>query len=154
MRRQRFLLRHAVHPTSRILHDLQNGLGAVASRDLELIHLDDRTIVGDSINLDEHQRSSLPNAARWDYILSIPSSRHIVGLEPHAARDGEISVVIRKRKTALDYLDRELRAPHRVAYWIWVTRGSVGFSNNEKARRILDQNGIFFAGRIARMQFK
>jgi hypothetical protein len=74
--------------------------------------------------------------------------REIVGLEPHTAKDSEIKVVIAKKKLAIQYLRDHLQPQFRVARWFWVTQGNVGFSKMERARRILDQNGISFAGRL------
>jgi hypothetical protein len=110
----------------------------------------ERRRVGDSLDLDEATKYEFPEANRWDYILSVPVYRHIVGVEPHPANDSEIDVVIAKKHHAVNYLRAHLTPGHRVAKWFWVTSGSTRFGRMERARRRLDQHGIAFAGRTLR----
>lgn len=126
------------------------GLGAVLSRDRRLIALTERPQVGDSLDLDSATREEFPNANRWDYLLSVPTASHIIGLEPHSANDSEIRVVIAKKQHAIDYLVNHLPPGRRVAKWFWVCQGAVNFSRMERARRLLDQKGISFQGRELR----
>ena len=140
----------ACEARSHLRAHVRAGLTALNTADIELIHLPERQRVGDSLALDEATRAEQPSAHRWDYVVSIPATGELVGIEPHSARDAEISVVIQKKKNAAEYLSAHFVVGHRVARWIWVTRGRVGFSKMERARRLLDQNGIWFAGRIIR----
>jgi hypothetical protein len=98
-------------------------------------------------SLDAASQSDCPEANRWDYILSVPDLTQIVGVEPHAAKDSEISVVIAKKKHAEEYLRQHLQDGCRVTKWYWVSHSKVSFSRMDRARRRLDQNGIMFAGR-------
>ncbi len=126
---------------------VEAGLGAVSSKDAKLIAASERARVGDSVDLDQATMKQHPEMNRWDYLLSVPDVSQIVGMEPHAARDREIDVVIRKKQVAAVFLREHLRAGQRVTRWIWVTRSHVGFSRMDSARRRLAQHGIEFAGR-------
>ena len=143
-------LREALKQTSRLRNLVQDGMGAFASVDVKLIAEDQRSRVGDSLDLDAASRDEHPEANRWDYIISIPDVGEYVGIEPHKAKDSEIRAVIAKRKHASQYLRNHLRNGYRISRWFWVTHGAVSFSRMDRARRRLDQNGIAFAGRILR----
>lgn len=84
---------------------------------------------------------------RWDYLLGHGAQDVVVGLEPHCAKDGEISTVIAKRRAALDQLRSHLRNGAKISAWYWVASGTVHFADTEKARRMLDQNGVQFVGK-------
>jgi predicted PhzF superfamily epimerase YddE/YHI9 len=143
-------LRAALLETSR-LHDLvRTGMAAFARADLGLIAEDQRIRIGDSLDLDAASRVEHPDTNRWDYIVSIPDREELIGIEPHTAKDAEISVVIAKKKHAAQYLRNHLKNGCRIARWFWVSHGTVGFSKMDRARRRLDQNGIKFAGRLLR----
>lgn len=144
------LIDSALVSGSKLKSAVKGGLGAVKKADRKLIARDQHRRVGDSLDLDAAMRPEMPQSPRWDYALSVPDVSKIIGREPHPAKDAEISVVIRKRRSALDYLRGHLRPGQHIAAWLWVTRGKVGFGKMEKARRILDQNGITFVGREVR----
>ncbi len=150
MAAKRLYLDNALAPKSSLRRRVQNGLGALKKADAKLIDPGQRQRVGDSLDLDEATRKELPDRPRWDYLLSVPDRPALVGIEPHAARDSEVSLVIAKKQVAREYLRDHLSSSSRVSNWYWVTRGRVGFSDTEKARRQLDQNGIEFVGRIVR----
>jgi DNA-directed RNA polymerase beta subunit len=69
-----------------------------------------------------------------------------VAVEPHSAKQDEISTVIKKRTAAREQLKAHLHDVSRVTTWLWVASGKVHFANTEKARVRLDQNGIEFVG--------
>lgn len=126
------------------------GMGAFVGSDVRLIAEDQRSRIRDSLNLDAASRDECPQANRWDYIVSIADSQRLVGIEPHHARDSEISVVIRKKQHASEYLRSHLKPSYRITSWFWVTHGPVSFSKMDQAHRLLDQNGIEFVGRSLR----
>ncbi len=148
MAKSQVLLSNALVPESRLKDHVRTGLSALKTRDVNLIAETERPKVGDSIDLDSATRDESPSDNRWDYLLSVPTVSHIVGLEPHSARDSEVSVVIAKKKHAMTYLRDHLPPKHAVTRWIWVTHGKVRFTKMERARRQLDQNGIAFEGRL------
>jgi len=148
--RRKILLRTALREESPLRQYVAVGLGALAPGDVKLIHEGERPKIGDSLDLDAASRQELPQEHRWDYLVSSPATAEIVGVEPHTARDEEIRVVIAKKAQARSYLRSHLREGLHVARWVWVTRGKVNFTRMERARRLLDQNGIEFAGRILR----
>ena len=144
------LLSTALVTTSPLRALVRVHLGAMAPVDRQLIGVTERPKVGDSIDFDAATRPQFPQHNRWDYLLSVPTASRLIGLEPHSAKDSEIRVVIAKRQHAVTYLQQHLPPKNRVTKWLWVTRGSVGFTSTERARRILNQNGIAFAGRKVR----
>lgn len=129
---------------------VQVGMAAFANADVRLIAEDQRTRIGDSLDLDAASKDEDPESNRWDYIVSIPDLAEFIGIEPHSAKDSEISVVIAKRKHATEYLRNHLEDGYRIIRWFWVSHGTVSFSKMDRARRRLDQNGIAFAGRMLR----
>jgi hypothetical protein len=143
-------LKEALHDRSQLRGHVRGAMGAFEGVDVKLIAEDQRPRIGDSLDLDAASQSEHPEANRWDYIISVPDSQRLAGIEPHTARDSEISVVILKKNHATEYLRSHLQEGYRITKWYWVTHGRVGFSKMERARRRLDQNGIEFAGRLLR----
>ena len=139
-------LRSILESTSGLLERLQGGLGAVQSRDRNYIEEEIRPEFCESIELDEAFREGHDREHRWDYLLGHGPTSAVVALEPHSAKDDEVSQVIAKRRAALDQLRGHLKPSGRVAVWLWVASGRVQFADTEKARRTLDQNGIQFVG--------
>ena len=129
---------------------LHTGLAALKRRDVKLIAVAERTKAGDSIDLDEATRRQFPESNRWDYLISVPSKSYVVALEPHSAKDSEVSGVIRKKQPAVAFLYDHLPPRHRVARWLWVSHGPVTFTRMDKAVRLLDQHGIKFVGHMLR----
>ena len=125
-------------------------MGAFAKKDFKLIAEDERRRIGDSLDPDAATEDEDPEANRWDYIVSIPDLEELVGIEPHSAKDSEISVVIAKKNHATQYLRDHLQNGCRIKRLFWVSHGTVSFSKMDRARRRLDQNGIAFAGRLIR----
>jgi hypothetical protein len=144
------LIRTALIHDSKLVPRVRVGIGALGNADVQLIAETERPKIGDSIDLDEAMREDLPNANRWDYLLSIRTINQLVGVEPHSARDSEISVVIAKKRQAIEFLFDHLAPNRRVGRWFWVSHGSVRFGVMERAKRLLDQNGITFAGHLLR----
>lgn len=144
------LLKRTLVKGSKLRALVRNGMDAITNADTILIALEERPKIGDSINLDNAMKDDLPEHNRWDYVLSVPSIGQLVGVEPHSARDSEISVVIEKKKQAITFLHDHLPPHHRVSKWYWVSHGAVRFSVMERARRRLDQAGIAFSGHLIR----
>jgi uncharacterized DUF497 family protein len=122
--------------------------GAIKSDHRDYIGSSIRVEFADSIDLDEAMREGHEEENRWDYLLGHMPSKIVIALEPHSARDTEISTIIAKRKAAMKQLRPHLQTSARIASWIWVASGPVHFADTEKARRQLDQHGIQFVGRI------
>lgn len=124
-----------------------DGLGAVKvphRRD----HFDTAVLRAftDSLELDEAVRLGNERENRWDYLLGHEASGKIVAVEPHSAKQDEVTTVIRKRAAAREHLKAHLKDGAHVAKWLWVASGRVHFADTEKVRRLLDQNGIEFVG--------
>jgi hypothetical protein len=150
MARAQVLLRIVLNAGSNLRDHVEDGLGALTQAHRTLIAQAERPTVGDSLDLDSATKAQYPQANRWDYLLSVPQHRHLIAIESHAAKDSEVSVVIAKKQQSLAHLANHLPPAHRVARWIWVSSGRVGFSRMDKAIRSLDQKGIEFAGKFVR----
>lgn len=137
----------ALRPNSTLHQALKPGIQAFTDAHRDHILPGDRSKLGDSIDLDEACRVEYPQANRWDYIFSAPELNKLLALEPHSPKDSEVGVLIAKREHARMYLRSHLQTPHKVSHWFWVSDGKVRFSQMDRIRRILDQNGIVWAGR-------
>jgi hypothetical protein len=126
---------------------VKDGLGAVQNAHKAYFVEEVRAEFADSIDIDEALREGRERDNRWDYLLGHSASGTVVAVEPHSARDDEVSTVIAKRTAARDQLKDHLRPGAAVARWLWVASGKVCFANTEKTRLRLDQSGIEFVGK-------
>jgi hypothetical protein len=122
-------------------------MDAFFARDRALIAPAERPKIGDSLNLDDALLREFPNANRWDYVFSVPAVGKLIALEPHTAKDSEISVVIAKKEHAAWQLREHLLPRFGISRWLWVSHRRNSFSRMERARRRLDQAGIEYLGR-------
>lgn len=106
-----------------------------------------RSAFSDSLDLDDALRSDHPREHRWDYLLGHGSSRRVIGIEPHSAKDDEVDTVIAKKKAALAQMRKHLRSGAVIAAWIWVSSKNDRFADTEVIRRRLDHHGIRFVGK-------
>jgi hypothetical protein len=125
---------------------VQDGLGAVKAPHRDGLDLAVRASFGDSLDLDEALRPGHDQENRWDYLLGHAPSGQVIAVEPHSAKQDEISTVIRKRQAAEVQLREHLADGARVSRWLWVASGKVHFAATEKAMLRLDQAGIEFVG--------
>ena len=123
-----------------------DGLGAIGAAHRGYFDLAIRPAFADSLDIDEALKPGHEHENRWDYLLGHSASGHLVAIEPHSAKQDEISTVIKKRSAAREQLKGHLHDGIRIAKWLWVASGKVHFADTEKARRLLDQNGIEFVG--------
>ncbi|MBI5511018.1 MAG: hypothetical protein HY903_19830 [Deltaproteobacteria bacterium] len=100
----------------------------------------------DSVDIDEAFRPGHEQEHRWDYLLGHRTAKVVIGLEPHSAKQGEVSTLIAKRTAAQDHLRSHLKSGAKITAWLWVASGAVHFADTEKTRRQLDQHGILFVG--------
>lgn len=141
-------LKEALNEESPLRDLVETGMGAFTRGHGKLIAEEQRSRIGDSLDLDAASKSEHPQANRWDYIISIPDLQTFAGIEPHRAKDDEITVVIQKKEHADEYLRSHLRHGCRITKWFWVTEGRVSFSKMDRAHRRLDQRGVKFVGRV------
>lgn len=106
-----------------------------------------RAAFGDSLALDDAMLAGHEQENRWDYLLGHTASGAVVGLEPHSAKQDQISTVVNKRRAAKEQLEDHLRPGQMVSRWYWVASGDVHFADTERLRFQLDQNGIEFIGK-------
>jgi len=126
-----------------VVHD---GIDALEGN-RDILQEDIRPAFGDSLNLDAAVMSDYPSDQRWDYLLGHTSSRKLIGVECHSGHTSEVSVLIAKKKAALEQLRPHLRDGQSVDHWLWVASGRVDILDLGKARQRLDQHGITFVGR-------
>lgn len=138
-------VRNALNPKSSLLSHVRDGLGAVEKGHHGYIDESLRPTFADSLNLDEAMRVGHEQENRWDYLLGHDQAV-VIALEPHSAKDDEVSTVIAKRKAAREQLQPHLKPSAQIAAWFWVASGKVHFADTEKSRRRLDENGIQFVG--------
>jgi len=140
-------IRSSLRKTSTLRGEVEDGIGALDAAHRK--HLDDgiRGDFVDSLDLDEAMREGHEQENRWDYLLGHTPTETLVGLEPHSAKQDQVSTVIRKKEAAMDQLRGHLKPGARVAAGLWVASGKVFFADTEKERRRLDQKGIRFVGR-------
>jgi hypothetical protein len=141
------VLRRALREESSLQPMVSDGLGAVEGAHREYLEENIRATFEDSLDLDEAMRVGHEQENRWDYLLGHAPSGEVVGVEPHSAKQDEISTIISKRAAAKAHLREHLRNGVRVSRWLWVASGNVQFADTERARLRLDQNGIEFVGR-------
>jgi hypothetical protein len=144
------VVRSALRHDSSLQPSVCDGLGAVATAHRNCIEESVRAHFNDSLDLDEALREGHEQENRWDYLLGHSSSGEVIGIEPHSAKQDQISTVIKKRKAALVHLRDHLRDGARVSRWLWVASGRVDFANTAKTTLLLAQNGIQFVGRAIR----
>ena len=140
-------IRAALMPDSRLLPLVESGLGAVENAHHKYIDESLRQAFGDSLALDDAMLAGHEQENRWDYLLGHSASDSIVGLEPHSARQDEITTVIKKREAALVQLRGDMSPGRIVSKWYWVASGDVHFAHTERAKLRLDQSGIEFVGK-------
>jgi len=141
-------LRHTLREDSPLLPSVRDGLQALEAGHRDYIAGDIRAAFADSLNLDDAMRAGHENENRWDYLLGHAPSNEVVALEPHSAKQEEISRVVRKLAAAKGHLQDHLRDGARIKRWLWVASGKVQFADTEKTRRLLDQKGIQFVGTV------
>jgi hypothetical protein len=153
-RRQRRQLKEALTPikkalvvTSPLRAQVEDGLKALKPADHEYLAQDVRSTFADSLELDAALREDHSKENRWDYLLGHRPTGEVVGLEPHSAKQDQITAVIGKKEAAKQQLIGHLKPGRRVSRWLWVASGTVHFADTEKARLRLDQSGIQFVGR-------
>ena len=140
-------VRGVLDPKSVLQHRVLDGLGAVKDGHRSYIDGSVRTDFADSLDLDEAVRTGHETENRWDYLLGHAPSKQVVAVEPHSAKDDEVSTVIAKRVAAKEHLMSHLREGAMIERWLWVASGKIYFANTEKTRRRLDQHGIQFVGK-------
>lgn len=141
-------VRSALRKDSMLLPLVADGLGALKNAHRDYFDAAIRPTFADSLDLDEAMQFGHEQANRWDYLLGHAPSGNVVAVEPHSAKQDEITTVINKRVAAREQLKGHLRDGARVVKWLWVASGKVHFANTEKARLRLDQNGIEFVTRV------
>jgi hypothetical protein len=144
--RSNTVLRNTLREDSALQDAVREGLGAVQTGHRNYFDEQIRTTFDDSLDLDEASRPGHEQENRWDYLLGHAPSGEVVAVEPHSAKQDEISRIIRKKRAAEQYLRGHLRDAMRVTRWLWVASGRVQFAETERARLRLDQEGIQFVG--------
>ena len=139
-------VREGLRGDSSLLSEVKDGLNAMKGKDRALLAQAVRPGFADSLDVDAALKAAYSQDNRWDYLLGHGSSAQIIALEPHSAKQDEISTVIKKRQAARDQLKGHLKASAKIAKWLWVASGKNQFANTEKTVIRLSQEGIEFVG--------
>jgi hypothetical protein len=140
-------VRAILRKESALSSKVEDGLGAVKKPHRGLIDETIRADFADSLEIDENLRPGHEEENHWDYLLGHRPSESVIALEPHSPNEKEISVVIAKRTAAKEQLAPHLEEGARIAAWLWVSPGKVGFLSMERAGIRLAQHGIAFVGK-------
>lgn len=140
-------IRTALQSKSSLHVLVQDGLGAIKTAHRPYFDESIRECFADSLDVDEAFRLGKEQENRWDYLLGMKEVSHLVGVEPHSAKQDEISTVIRKMKATREHLRDHLKNGTVIYKWIWVASGKIHFINIDKESLRLSQNGILFVGR-------
>src|SRR5688572_13949441 len=127
-------IRRALVPGSRLRDLVRNGIDAIERSHHDYIDLGVRSVFSDSLALDDAMQEEYPHQNRWDYLLGHGSSDLLIGLEPHSAKEDQVSRVILKRRAAIDQVTPHLRAGRKIDAWMWVASGKVYFADTEKTK--------------------
>lgn len=139
-------LRGILREQSSLHASVRDGMNAVGKSHRAYFDQATRSTFADSLELDEALRAGRDRENRWDYLMGHSPSGEVIAVEPHSAKQDEITTVIRKRQAALQQLEEHLRDGARISKWLWVASGKVHFAATEKAKLRLDQHGIEFVG--------
>lgn len=139
-------VRRSLQKESMLMPLVLDGLGAVKNAHRAYFDNEIRKDFADSLDLDEAMQVGHEGENRWDYLLGHVPSNKVIAVEPHSAKQDEITTVINKRKAAQQHLRGHLKEGSKVEKWLWVASGKVHFANTEKAALRLNQNGIEFVG--------
>ena len=145
-KRKATLVRRALVPTSPLLALVQDGIGAVEKSHRDYIDPSLRSEFEDSLEIDASLKKGHEQENRWDYLLGHGPTTSMIALEPHSAKDEEVTTIIKKRRSAREQLQPHLNDGAKIVAWLWVASGKVKFAATEKAQRQLDQHGIKFVG--------
>lgn len=140
-------VRVALRQHSALQSSVVDGLGAVEGGHRDYFDVAIRSSFGDSLDLDKAMAPGREQENRWDYLVGHSPSGKVVAVEPHSAKQEEITTVIKKRVAAREQIKEHLRDGVQIEKWLWVASGNVQFANTEKAKLRLDQNGIEFVGK-------
>ncbi len=146
IKRSRNPIRRALRDDSYLQTEVKDGFAAVKASHRDHFEESVRSTFVDSLDADEALREGHEQENRWDYLLGHQASQQLIAVEPHSAKQDEVSTIIRKRTAALEQLKAHLRDDAKVAKWLWVASGKVHFAETEKVKVRLDQNGIEFVG--------
>ncbi|MBI5500473.1 MAG: hypothetical protein HY907_09530 [Deltaproteobacteria bacterium] len=141
-------VRRILLPASSLQALVENGLGAMKKSHHEYIHVDLRPAFADSLDIDKAFEEGHEQENRWDYLLGYGPTASVIAVEPHSAKQKEISAVIKKQVCAKEQLAPQLTPNARIAAWFWVASGKVHIANTERAIRRLEQHGIKFVHKM------
>lgn len=148
MKKKNTPIRNALVKDSALLPKVVEGFGAVEAAHREHFDNSIRNTFGDSIDLDASLKLGHEQENRWDYLLGHTPSLEIVAVEPHSAKQDQVTTVIRKRSAARAQLTGHLVDGVRITKWLWVASGKVHFAKTERVQRQLDQHGIEFVTKV------
>ena len=139
-------IRKGLRGGSFLLPQVRDGIQALETEPRNQIEANFRTEFSESLDMDEAFRPGHESENRWDYLLGHSPTGNLIAVEPHSAKEEEIGVIIKKKRSCLDQLRPHLKEGVNVRDWIWLASGRVHFLSMDRARLRLDKSGITFVG--------
>jgi hypothetical protein len=94
----------AVKSTKDIANAYHSGLNALGSYSKKIV-VSNKDLLEGSVDIDGCTAAKYPQANRWDYVFSHNADVYFV--EVHSAHTSEVSVVIKKYKWLIDWLNQQ-----------------------------------------------
>lgn len=137
-----------VKATPHLEGELRKGLGALPATDRSCVTVATATKLLGSVAIDAALKATLPNAARWDYLIGQKRTGgaflHWIEVHP-ASSTGNISEIEAK----LTWLAAWMRTTPLGAYprqIAWIACGKSAFNSRHPALRSLANRGLRYAG--------
>ena len=149
--------KEAVGLTEDVKNAWQAGLQALRAEDRPHIEPEDTRALRGSADIDSALRAKHPQANRWDFGIAYQHTDRtdevVYWTELHSASDSQISVVIRKARWLLQWLNNE--APLLNAFEreiVWVSSGATAMTPTAPQKKRMAQAGLRHVGSRLRIK--
>ena len=130
------------------VHDLvsayRKGLKALDNAAASCMVVNNSRLVDGSVDIDTTLKRKYPKANRWDYVFSYNGKAYYV--EVHPATDGQVKVMMAKKKWLIDWLQIEAQSldayPSASPRLYWIQSGRNGLTKGSIEYRRAAQTGL------------
>ena len=133
--------------TSHLQDSISDGPGAMLGADRDLIEQSVRKLFLDSIDVDAAFNKATTQRGKPLGLFLGYEDNFVVALEPHHGNHKEVKVVIAKKRSCRDQIKAHVIPGREPRIWPWVSKNT-DFIALDKARPLLDQEGILYVGKI------
>lgn len=134
----------AVESVSDLVSAYRKGLQALENGDAGCVKVGNYRLVDGSVNIDVALNRKYPEANRWDYVFSYNGKAYYV--EVHPATDGQVKVMMAKKKWLIDWLQIEAQSldayPSASPRLYWIQSGRNGLTKGSIEYRRAAQTGL------------